>query len=113
MYPETITNDRAAGILEIRWQDGLQQKLRNGFLREQCLCASCKSARDQRNERIVASEGLRVTDIIPVGSYAVQLIFSDGHLRGIFPWLYLRGLKDEKLEGAVSGRAAARQSEAR
>jgi DUF971 family protein len=28
----------------------------------------------------------------PVGSYAVQLVFSDGHERGIFPWVYLREL---------------------
>lgn len=98
MYPETITNDHAAGILEIRWQDGALQRLGNGFLREQCQCASCRSARDQRNERIAAAPGLRINSIVPVGSYAVQLLFSDGHMRGIFPWLYLRTLRDEKLE---------------
>ena len=94
MYPDSITNDRADGILEIRWQDGFLQRLRNGFLREQCQCASCRAARDQRNERIVAGPELRINSIVPVGSYAVQLIFSDGHVRGIFPWLYLRTLRE-------------------
>lgn len=98
MYPEAITNDSAAGILEIRWQDGMLQRLGNGFLREQCQCASCRAARDQRNEHIVATPELRINSIIPVGSYAVQLIFSDGHVRGIFPWLYLSILRDERLE---------------
>ena len=30
-----------------------------------------------------------ITDIIPVGHYAVQPRFSDGHESGIFTWAYL------------------------
>jgi DUF971 family protein len=30
-----------------------------------------------------------ITDIIPVGHYAVQPRFSDGHESGIFTWTYL------------------------
>lgn len=97
MYPKSVTNNRVAGILEIQWQDGVLQRFGNGFLREQCQCASCRVTRDQRNESIVASPELRINNIVPVGSYAVQLIFSDGHVRGIFPWLYLRTLRDERL----------------
>lgn len=98
MYPKTITNDRTAGILEIRWQDGVLQRLGNGFLREQCQCASCRAGREQRNEHVTAGPELRINSIVPVGSYAVQLLFSDGHVRGIFPWLYLRRLRDGRLE---------------
>jgi DUF971 family protein len=36
--------------------------------------------------------GLRITEIHPVGAYGVQLVFSDGHDRGIYPWTYLREL---------------------
>ncbi|OWW19159.1 gamma-butyrobetaine hydroxylase-like domain-containing protein [Noviherbaspirillum denitrificans] len=96
MYPAKITNDRPAGVLEIRWQDGFLQRLGNGFLREKCQCASCRSSREQRNETIVAGPALRIDGIVPVGSYAVQLIFNDGHMRGIFPWLYLRQLRDDR-----------------
>ena len=31
-------------------------------------------------------------DVRAVGNYALQLVFSDGHERGIFPWGYLREL---------------------
>lgn len=37
-----------------------------------------------------------ITDIKPVGNYAIQLTFSDGHDSGIFSWKYLRELADNK-----------------
>jgi hypoxanthine phosphoribosyltransferase len=59
-----------------------------------------------------------ITDIDPVGSYAVKLVFSDGHDTGIFSWalLYDYGLnKDtmwarylQRLEAANSSRDPAR-----
>jgi DUF971 family protein len=95
MYPRELMNDREAGVLLIRWEDDAVQQLGNRFLREQCPCATCRAMRYQRNEPVIADDSLRVTEIIPVGAYGVQLIFSDGHMRGIFPWLLLRQLKDE------------------
>lgn len=37
-----------------------------------------------------------ITDIVPVGNYAIQLKFSDGHDSGIFSWNYLRDLIDNR-----------------
>ena len=34
--------------------------------------------------------GLALTNAEPVGQYALQLTFSDGHARGIYPWPLLR-----------------------
>jgi DUF971 family protein len=41
-----------------------------------------------------ASEELTIVDVKPVGTYAVNLFFSDGHDRGIYPWSMLRALAD-------------------
>lgn len=97
MHPRELTNDLAMGVLTICWEDDAVQKLGNRFLREQCRCATCRTMRDQRNEPVIAADSLRITEIIPVGTYAVQLIFSDGHVRGIFPWMFLRRLEDESI----------------
>jgi prepilin-type processing-associated H-X9-DG protein len=35
---------------------------------------------------------LTITGLASVGRYAVNLAFSDGHARGIYPWAYLREL---------------------
>lgn len=89
LLPESIVND--AGTLRIRWSDGLLRSFSNALLREHCQCAQCKSLR-RRSEPVTAAAGLRITDIHPVGAYAMQLVFSDGHRRGIYPWAYLREL---------------------
>jgi DUF971 family protein len=39
-----------------------------------------------------APESLRLVRIEPVGEQALNLGFSDGHDRGIYPWAYLRQL---------------------
>ena len=36
--------------------------------------------------------GFTVSSVVPYGPNAVQLHFSDGHARGIFPFDYLREL---------------------
>jgi len=33
---------------------------------------------------------VQLSGVEPVGQYAVQLLFSDGHDRGIYPWSLLR-----------------------
>lgn len=95
MVPQSIVNHSATGILEIRWQDGTGQRLSNAFLRANCLCADCKTARHGEANALSPCDEVRVTGIIPVGAYAVQLLFSDGHARGIFPWRYLKSLVNE------------------
>lgn len=94
MHPESITNDNRAGILEIRWQDGELQRLGNPLLRASCQCADCKSARLAGVMPAVPSR-TRITGIAPAGSYGIQLTFNDGHWRGIYPWGYLKQLKEQ------------------
>ena len=94
MAPESISNHTAIGIMEIRWQDGTEQPLSHVFLRENCQCADCKAVRRSEDKALTVPCEIKVTGIVPVGAYAMQLIFSDGHTRGIFPWLYLKSLGD-------------------
>jgi len=95
LLPESIVNED--GIMRIRWPDGLQRRFSNAFLRAHCECAQCKSQRGAHgHEQAPLPADLRVTEIYPVGAYAVQLVFSDGHRRGIFPWAYLRGLCEKQ-----------------
>ena len=89
MTPVSIT--RGAGAVEIEWPDAARQQLEDALLRRSCRCADCTAARRRGVEMAVAPD-VRLLDIRPVGSYAVQLVFSDGHERGIYPWPYLKGL---------------------
>jgi DUF971 family protein len=81
--------------MEVCWPDDTQQQLSSAFLRKNCQCADCKAVRRSGTEELTVHGEIKVTDIVPIGAYAAQLIFSDGHARGIFPWRYLKSLVDE------------------
>ncbi|KAF8304519.1 hypothetical protein C4B63_43g178 [Trypanosoma cruzi] len=45
---------------------------------------------------IYGRRGITITDVIPVGNYALRIVFSDGHSGGIYPYEYLFHLGCEK-----------------
>lgn len=91
MTPLSIEHDADAGQTAIHWPDARVQKLDNALLRRSCRCADCLAAARAGLSPAPAPD-LRLLRIVPVGAYAVQLVFSDGHERGIYPWRYLSTL---------------------
>ncbi|MBB2961381.1 gamma-butyrobetaine hydroxylase-like domain-containing protein [Methylobacterium sp. R2-1] len=92
-----LTGDRQR--LDVLWEDGTASRLTAAILRAH--------SRSAQAVRVEIDEGppalphdIAIEDVVPVGAYAVNLVFSDGHDRGIFPWPYLRALADE---AAASG----------
>lgn len=90
--PTAITDHRVRGVLEIAWSDGHTSRLRHALLREQCRCAGCEQQRRRGRGAQSADEALRLVRIEPVGDHGLNLGFSDGHDRGIYPWTFLRQL---------------------
>ncbi len=90
MYaPEHIDNDAAQGRLRLAWTDAAIS-LGHATLRQACRCAECQFKR-HHGMPIDTPPDVRITTIAPAG-YGVQLVFSDGHARGLFPWAYLAAL---------------------
>lgn len=83
----------AAEGLRLHWADG-EALILASRLRAACRCAGCKAAllRGQ-TERPPAGVDLAAAE--PVGLYALNLRFSDGHERGIYPWDLLRELAED------------------
>jgi DUF971 family protein len=90
--PTGVTDHRSSGMLEIAWADGSTSRLRHALLREQCRCAGCEQQRRRGPGAQHADEALRLVRIEPVGDHGLNLGFSDGHDRGIYPWSFLRQL---------------------
>ncbi|MCY1364002.1 hypothetical protein D9M69_507900 [compost metagenome] len=88
--PGALRNSPSQGRLTLEWVDGEQQEISHARLRGACPCAQCKAAR-LRGVIATVEEGVRLERIALQG-YGVQLLFSDGHERGIYPWGYLREL---------------------
>jgi DUF971 family protein len=83
--PETIENHTAQGVLALHWPDGRSARVTHARLRALCPCSECRA---QRRAGIEVREdaAVRVAAIEPVGAYALNLAFSDGHRRGIYPY---------------------------
>jgi DUF971 family protein len=79
--------------LALKWDSGRQQKLGAAFLRARCPCENCKLAPIKLEPQMFP--GLQVDEIVPVGRYALQLRFSDGHSHGAFSFDLLQALPDE------------------
>ena len=88
--------------LEIRWSDGLHQQIPFRALRDACQCATCMEKKvGKSNEpvgtlQILSAAETMLLDIAsmkPVGNYAYNIQFSDGHSTGIFTFDLLRSLQ--------------------
>lgn len=104
MAPESIVDHRVRAALEFRWADGTPHMAAYRLLRANCPCADCKWLRATSDERTAVDlspdENIELMDIRLVGAYGVQFVFSDGHDRGIFPWVFLRTLLASSQEAA-------------
>src|SRR5260370_170993 len=88
--PTNVVFHTASQVLELEWEGcGGAQRLSAALLRQQCPCSKCEAARIENRLAVTSS---RLESAQPVGKYGLQLAFSDGHDRGIYPWSYLRGL---------------------
>lgn len=87
--PEQITVHAASGRLSLTWGDGLAQSIGNATLREHCPCSTCRRQAQTGKAVVLEFPSVAIVDIKPMG-YGVQIVFSDGHAQGIYPWEFLR-----------------------
>jgi DUF971 family protein len=82
--PVEIRN--APGQLTLVWPDGKTQRLAHADLRRACPCAGCRRLR-LSGVTLDTPADVEIRSVASMG-YGVQLLFSDGHDRGIFPWAW-------------------------
>jgi DUF971 family protein len=91
MQPSDIALIEHQTALAITWPDGASSRLGADVLRRASRAAS-EIRRQADGLELAIRSDLRVEAIEPIGNYALRLFFSDGHDRGIYPWVYLREL---------------------
>lgn len=91
--PREIRLTDARRCLDVIWEDGTASRLSASTLRGHSRSADAVRA-DIDAVLHAPPADLSIAEIVPIGAYAVNLVFSDGHRRGIYPWPYLRALAD-------------------
>jgi DUF971 family protein len=89
--PETVVLKADRLRLGLAWPNGEAAELAAGRLRAKCRCAWCTRARID-GSFAASFDDVAIDRVAPVGDYAINITFSDGHARGIYPWTYLRTL---------------------
>jgi DUF971 family protein len=94
--PTEIALHRASRLVEIAFSDGEVFRLPCEFLRVYSPSAEVRGHGSGHEVLQVGKRDVEITAIEPVGSYAVRLVFSDGHDTGLYSWEYLYHLgKDQ------------------
>ena len=93
---EHIAVSKSTGI-RIDWKDGHHSEYGLAYLRSRCPCASCTGAHGTepasagpQSTFMLYKPALKLTGVEPVGSYAIQIQWNDGHATGIYSYDYLR-----------------------
>lgn len=90
--PSSLTLHQQSRVLEIGFDDGATFRLPYELLR---VCSPSAEVRGHGPGQEVLQTGKRevgIVDITPVGHYAIQPTFSDGHDSGLYTWAMLHDL---------------------
>ena len=97
--PTEIKLHQKSRVLEIAFADGAAFRLPCEFLRVYSPSAEVRGHGPGQEVLQTGKKEVEITRIEPVGQYAVQLHFSDGHDTGIYSWdlLYDNGRRQDEM----------------
>jgi len=97
--PIEIKLHQKSRILEVAFADGKTFRLPCEFLRAYSPSAEVRGHGPGQEVLQTGKQNVEITRVEPVGHYAVQLTFSDGHDTGIYSWdlLYDYGVRQEEM----------------
>lgn len=108
--PTEIKLHKRSRMLEVSFEDGARFELPCEYLRVYSPSAEVKGHGAGQEVLQVGKENVNIAQIEPVGQYAVQLFFDDGHNSGLYSWKLLYELgtdKDAKWQAYLARLAAA------
>jgi DUF971 family protein len=65
------------------------------YLRISSPSAEVQGHSPQERKTVPGKRDVKIVEVVPVGNYAVRLVFDDAHATGIFSWTYLAELGRE------------------
>lgn len=97
--PEDITVHSASRVLEVRFSDGKTFRIPFELMRVYSPSAEVAGHGPGQEVLQTGKRNVTLTGLEPVGNYAIQPAFSDGHTSGIYSWdyLYFLGSQEDKL----------------
>jgi DUF971 family protein len=99
--PTGVTANKSRREFTVTWNDGHTRVYPFGLLRAACPCASCRGGHENMRAepdadvfaiQLQDSPATCINNVKAVGSYALTIVWEDGHDYGIYNRHYLRRL---------------------
>ncbi len=96
--PQSITLHGKSRVLEVVFSDGAQFRIPFELMRVYSPSAEVAGHGPGQEVLQTGQREVTITGLTPIGNYAIQPAFSDGHESGIFSWSYLYELGQREQE---------------
>ena len=95
-WPEELRLANGGSELQVRFDTGEQAHLPAEYLRVESPSAEVKGHGPGQEQLVWGKRNVKISRLEPVGTYAVRIVFDDGHSTGLFTWPYLLKLGRER-----------------
>ena len=97
-HPSSLTLHQKSRMLEISFNDGARFQLPCEYLRVYSPSAEVRGHVGNRFNLVPGKEEVNIKQMIPIGQYAIKIVFDDGHRSGLYDWDYLYKLGQSHAE---------------
>ena len=91
-WPTELRLCKDKKTLTVSFENGERFELPAEYLRVKSPSAEVQGHSPDERKTVPGKRNVAILDILPVGNYAVRLVFDDMHSTGIFGWGYLAEL---------------------
>jgi len=91
-HPTEIKLHQQSHLLEITFDDDVCYQLPYEYLRVYSPSAEVRGHGAGQETLQLGKRDVGVNEVLPVGSYAMKIVFDDGHDSGLYTWEYLYDL---------------------
>lgn len=95
-HPTNIKSRTKSRVLEVSFDDGSVFELPYEYLRVFSPSAEVRGHGPGQEQLQLGKHDVLISQVEPVGNYAVKLVFDDGHNTGLYTWAYLHELGRER-----------------
>jgi DUF971 family protein len=95
-WPTELRLAKDKKSLTVTFDDGTAFELPAEYLRVASPSAEVQGHSPAQRKTVPGKRNVQITSVLPVGNYAVRLVFDDMHDTGIFGWNYLFELGAEQ-----------------
>ena len=92
VWPTELRLGKDKKLLTVSFDNGERFELPAEYLRVKSPSAEVQGHSPDERKTVPGKRNVAILEVLPVGNYAVRLVFDDMHSTGIYGWDYLRDL---------------------